>query len=201
MTVLQKIEFILVTIVAILFVFLSLYLLIKFKKEKKRLQKRIEYLEKERVCDFLTGLSTRGVFVDEVEKILANGGDGTLLIFDINGLKKVNDTLGHPEGDNLIKLFAEKLSKAFKGYPVGRLGGDEFVVFLNGEHSEKVINEIIKKNNVNEFYFKPANRKLTSCCGIAESPKHGRSFEELYEKADRALYHSKKGSHTVTFCK
>ncbi len=201
MTTLQTVEFILVIVIAVVFCFFTFYLLLKNKKMKKNYEKRIKILEKEARFDHLTGVLSRRAFTSEVESALAVDPKGTFLIFDINEFKTVNDTFGHVEGDHLIKRYASKLQKAFDKNLVGRLGGDEFVVFISGAHDKNDINSRIMKSGVSEFSDKPTKLKLTSCCGAAIAPEHGSDFDELYQKADKALYRSKQSAHEIVYCK
>lgn len=200
-TALQKVEFVIITLLAVIFCFFTFYILIRSRKEKKQLVRKINLLEKELRYDYLTGTLSRKAFIDEVESELANNFCGTLLIFDVNGFKTINDTYGHIEGDKFIKRFSHKLLKAFPNDFVGRLGGDEFLVFVKGECDKKEINQKIKRAGITEFSDKPTKLTLTSSCGAAVAPNNGTTFDDLYLMADKALYRSKKGSHSITYCK
>ena len=198
---LKNIEFILVVILAAAFVFLTFFLLVKLIKQKREFEKRISLLEKELRYDFMTGTLSRRAFIDDMEILLKSEPRGTLLIFDVNGFKTVNDTFGHIEGDNLIKRYSVRLTKAFDKDLIGRLGGDEFLVFISGECDKKAINAKLKKFGITEFPDKPTKLTLTSCCGAAIAPNNGSSFEDLYRMADKALYRSKKTAHEIVYCK
>lgn len=200
MSTIEKTEFILICIIAAVFCFFTFYLLIKSKKAKKNYERRIKVLEKELRFDYLTGVLSRKAFISEMNEELASTGIGALLIFDVNGFKSVNDTFGHAAGDEFIKRFASRISKAFDKEIVGRLGGDEFVVFIKGKCDKEKINNTIKKSGVAEFYDKPTKLTLTSCCGVAASPENGNTFEDLYAAADKALYRSKNSSHSIVYC-
>lgn len=199
MTSSQKVEFVLTAIIAVLFIFLTFYQFFKYRFEKRKLMKKIKLLEKAANFDCLTGVYSRAAFVNVVTECLAENSYGTLLLFDIDGFKRVNDSLGHIEGDGLIKRFADKLKKSFGDVPIGRLGGDEFMVFIKGEIDRENINEKIKKADAGKFYDKITKFKLTVCCGAAQSPKHGESFEQLYCMADKALYKAKKGEAKMMY--
>lgn len=201
MTAVQKICVILVCVLAVLFCFLYFYLLFKSRKEKRLLEEKIRLLEKENRYDYMTGVLSRRAFISEIESELASNPNGTLLIFDVNGFKTVNDTYGHIAGDNLIKRYAARLLQAFGDDLVGRLGGDEFLVFVKGECDKRKINGKIKKAGIACFADKPTKLTLTSCCGAAVAPHNGVHFEDLYERADKALYHSKKTSHRIVYCR
>lgn len=199
MSTLEKTEFILICIIAAVFCFFTFYLLIKSRRAKKRYERRIKVLEKEVRFDYLTGVLSRKAFIEETQEELASAGEGTLLIFDVNGFKSVNDTYGHAAGDEFIKRFGARLSKAFDKELVGRLGGDEFVVFIKGKCDKEKINNIIKKSGAADFYDKPTKLDLKSCCGVAAAPENGKTFDDLYLAADKALYRSKSSSHSIVY--
>jgi len=196
---LEKTEFILVCVIAVIFCFFTFYLLIKSKKAKRAYERKIKVLEKEIRFDYLTGVLSRKAFIAEMQEELAATGVGSLLIFDVNGFKSVNDTFGHAAGDEFIKRFGSRLSKTFDKELVGRLGGDEFVVFIKGKCDKEKINNIIKKSGAAEFYDKPTKFTLSSCCGIAAAPENGSTFDELYLAADKALYRSKSSEHRIVY--
>ena len=125
-----------------------------------------------------------------------------LIIIDLDNFKDVNDKLGHMTGDLAIKDAAKKLSLIFsdKDY-LGRFGGDEFCVFmcfdssLTSESILKIINakagDLVKtlREGYENEEFKVC---ITASIGIALYPDHGDSYEELFMKADQALYHVKQ---------
>lgn len=197
----QKFQFIAAVAMAVVFCIAAVYLLVRLIKQKHAYEKRITELEKELRYDFMTGTLSRSAFIKELENSLAVEPRGTLLIFDVNGLKTINDTFGHIEGDHMIKRFSARLLRAFGKDLVGRLGGDEFLVFISGECDKKAINTRLKKYGITEFPDKPTKLTLTSCCGAAIAPNNGSTFEELYRMADKALYRSKKTAHEIVYCK
>ncbi len=199
MTGTQKAEFVMLAVAAVLFCFLSVYCGIRLKIQKKKFERRIKVLEKELRYDELTGVLTRRAFVNEVGEEIAQNGVGTLLIFDINGFKQVNDTYGHIAGDELIKRYSARLEKAFGKENTGRLGGDEFMVFVEGECDREKIAACIKKSGVISFIDKQTKVEITSCCGASLSRSCRERFEELYDKADKALYSSKKSGAAITY--
>ena len=201
MITLQKAEFILVLIVAVSFIILTLYFSAKLRRYKKKAEKRIKTLENEVRHDYLTGTLTRKAFAEEMEASLAVEGSGMLLLFDINGFKAVNDMYGHAVGDGLIKRYAAKLQKEFGKDIVGRLGSDEFLVFIVGKPTQDEVNSRLKKSGVSRFADKTTNLQITSCCGAATAPENGRTFDDLFERADKALYSSKKNDRTISYCK
>ena len=201
MSTLLKVEFILLAVAAAAFFILTIYLSIKLKRDRKKADKRIKALEKEVRLDYLTGTLSRRAFIREMEEELAHSGSGTLIVFDVNGFKTVNDMFGHIAGDGLIKRYAAKLLKEFDKELVGRLEGDDFVVFVPGTSASDEIVERIKKSGAARFSDKPTKLMITSCCGAAVSPDHGKNFDDLYAQADKALCYSKIHDITVSFCK
>lgn len=201
MSKLEQAEFVLVIIIAAVFCFFTFHLLIKLKKQKKIYENKIQSLENEIRHDPMTGTLSRRGFIEAMEFQLADDPNGTLLIFDVNGFKMVNDTFGHMEGDLLIKRFSSRLQRAFDKQLVGRLGGDEFLVFVSGECNKGFINGRIKKAGIAEFPDKVTKLTLTSCCGAAIAPKNGTNFDDLYRMADKALYRSKASAHEIVYCK
>ncbi len=195
----QMVEFILVSVIAVLFCFLTIYCAVTKRKQKKMYERRIKVLEKELRYDDLTGILTRRSFISEAGAEIAANGVGTLLIFDINGFKKVNDTYGHIAGDELIKRYAARLEKTFGKENTGRLGGDEFVVFVKGECDKEKIASAVRKSGVISFTDKQTKVEITSCCGAALCRSCRDLFETLYDKADKALYRSKAEGVPVTY--
>lgn len=199
LTSMEKTEFILVAVIAVLFCFLTVYCAVKLSRQKRNYEKRIKLLEKDIRYDYLTGVLSRRAFIDDTEKEITLSGEGTLLIFDINEFKSVNDTYGHTVGDELIKKFSGRLEKAFGKENVGRLGGDEFVVFFKGECDKEKIKSVIKKSGVTQFSDKQTKLDVTSCCGAAECRSSRDRFEDLYKCADKALYCAKRESSPIVY--
>ena len=195
----EKVEFVLVAIIAVLFCFLTIYCSIKMRKQRRAYEKKIKILEKEIRYDNLTGVLSRKAFTDDVSAEITASGEGTLLIFDINGFKAVNDTYGHLAGDDLIKRYSSKLEKAFGKENTGRLGGDEFVVFVKGDCDKEKISTAINKSGVSSFYDKQTKLELSSCCGAALCRSCRDRFDDLYKQADKALYRAKKESSAIAY--
>ncbi|MEG0018547.1 MAG: GGDEF domain-containing protein, partial [Hydrogenoanaerobacterium sp.] len=120
------------------------------------------------------------------------------LMMDLDGFKRINDTYGHMAGDELLKLVASKMVLLFRASDiVARLGGDEFVVFLKDDHSEDHIT--VKAQELCDVLrgLKPKDASdddvgISASIGIAMVPRHGNVFDELYKKADSALYAAKR---------
>ena len=126
-----------------------------------------------------------------------------LIIIDVDDFKAVNDTLGHMFGDSILVDLSQEMQDLFRSNDVvGRIGGDEFIVFLRGmknkTHIEAKANDICKIFDL--LYAGDDGAKITGSLGIALFPEDGDTFDELYGKADLALYTSKRaGKSCYTF--
>lgn len=147
--------------------------------------------------DLLTGLLNKGTITDIITECVKNGQDfGVLILFDLDNFKRVNDTKGHPEGDRLLKLFAETIKGLFRAEDfIGRFGGDEFAVFINKQMSKQDLEEKMELviNSIRQaltYYYNEFNVSVS--IGTAQISKNCNTFEKLYELADSRLYKAKK---------
>jgi len=162
-------------------------------------------LERTSERDLMTQLYNRVTGQKKIEEMLSFGVEGMFLMMDGDHFKSVNDTFGHAVGDQVILALADSIHKVFDnvGIPL-RLGGDEFAVFVptftNEKEAAYVISELVK--NISRINI-PAlqGRMITASLGVAFS-KDGEklSYDELYSRADSALYRSKAAKgNKVTF--
>ncbi|MCR5301568.1 MAG: diguanylate cyclase [Lachnospiraceae bacterium] len=151
--------------------------------------------------DSLTGLlnkeATKTLINNILETYSADGNiTGALFMVDSDNFKHINDAYGHITGDRVLAKIGEILRDNFKGMDVtGRVGGDEFMVFLNNIRTESDSEFIAKKIGYligHAFDGEDFGADVSVSIGIALCPKHGLKYEELYGKADKALYHMKK---------
>ena len=169
----------------------------------------VEYLEtltRRATTDGLTGLLNRKAFLSRFEEELARL-DGrhpcAVVMLDIDHFKRVNDTYGHPFGDEVLRRVAGILGKAVrKGDAAGRYGGEEFILYLHMTGPEKA-SEVAERfrRMIRQARLSHEAREVavTASMGIACSPAHGRKAEELLRRADEALYLSKtRGRDRVT---
>lgn len=125
------------------------------------------------------------------------------MIIDVDNFKQVNDTLGHLFGDSILVDLSQEMQELFRANDVvGRIGGDEFLVFLRGmknkTHIEAKAGDVCKIFDL--LYAGEDGTKITGSLGIALYPQDGDTFDELYRKADLALYASKRaGKSCYTF--
>ncbi len=118
---------------------------------------------------------------------------GALLIIDLDNFKQVNDSHGHLFGDSVLVKVAQEIRKIFRGQDiVARIGGDEFLVVMRG-----VTDQILVEQRCRQLIqilgnaFKSYKLPLSCSIGIAMAPAHGRSYVELFQHGDQALYRVK----------
>ncbi|WP_168735152.1 bifunctional diguanylate cyclase/phosphodiesterase [Pseudothauera rhizosphaerae] len=172
-------------------------------------QKRIESeLARKAYYDQLTGLPNRGLFEDYLAKVLARarreGSTVAVLFFDLDDFKYVNDTLGHDEGDRLIRTVAERLAACLRSEDmVARLGGDEFVVALPGiphMHDAATVARKLLDSVCGPVALGTDEVYVSGCIGIALFPDDGDSPDLLLRCADNAMYGAKElGSNSMLF--
>lgn len=173
-------------------------LLIEDITEKRKAEARIEHLAR---YDALTGLPNRSHFQEQFEALVARGRPCALLFIDLDQFKVVNDTLGHPCGDALLCLVADRLRKVMKPTDViARLGGDEFVVLreLKGaaDEASRVAQRIVR--TLGEVFTVEGHQfVIGASIGIALTPRDGTSFEQMLKCADLALYGAKSDGRGV----
>ena len=166
--------------------------------EKKRSQEKASRLA---LYDSLTGLANRFQMAQSLEKILDAPVEMhrscAVLLIDLDRFKQVNDTLGHPAGDSLLNLVAERIEKTVgDNGRVGRLGGDEFKVLLPGEIRRERLASIAAGIIValSQPYAIDGHRVVIGASiGISISPDDGVTSEALIRNADLALYAAKDG--------
>lgn len=147
--------------------------------------------------DALTGLWNRGYVESQVNAFLRTRRHvGTFMMLDLDDFKAVNDTYGHLAGDRLLIQFGAILQQLSREEDiVCRFGGDEFAVFLKDCNDEAVVRRKAERyiKTLWETLLQPNHYESTSVSiGIAMAPQHGNSFVELYQNADKALYHVKQ---------
>jgi diguanylate cyclase (GGDEF)-like protein len=158
--------------------------------------RRIETLAQR---DPLTDLWNRAAFLDLLERHLAaapeDRDDIALIAIDLDRFKDINDTLGHPAGDAVLKEVADRIRSAVRpGDEISRIGGDEFLVMLTGADRSEV--DIVARRVLAKFSSPFTINMTNSVCGAsvgyAIAPTDGSTLDELLRNADLALYEAKK---------
>ena len=155
--------------------------------------------------DGMTRLFNRATTESRIQETLARGGrPGILLLLDLDDLKGINDTFGHNEGDRAIRSIAETLRLHFReGDIIGRVGGDEFLIYLPGagDNPDAIsasVSNLLRK--LTRIPIGEDNQRRIHCsigCAVQLS---GDSFEQLYKRADVALYSIKRsGKNNYAF--
>ena len=160
-------------------------------------KKAEEYLHYLGTHDVMTGLFNRAYFEETIQKLEHSRKDPvSIIVLDLNYLKKTNDTLGHQAGDKLIRRLAEVLTAAFNnGQIAARIGGDEFAIILprteEAETAEyiKQVHALMEINN--KYYREPI---LSISIGAATS-QPGMNMERVIQLADDAMYKNKAEYH------
>ena len=167
--------------------------------DRARNEKRIAFLAQH---DLLTGLANRALFSEKLDdaakRLQRHGTTFTVLMLDLDRFKNVNDTLGHPAGDQLLVEVARRLTSSLRDTDVlARLGGDEFAIIQENEkdQSEGAIALALRIIGLIEQPFDLDGHRVGvgTSIGVSFAPEHGTNAESLLQKADVALYAAKSG--------
>lgn len=158
----------------------------------------IDRLRAEADRDYLTGLANRRRFrkalEQEVERWRRYDIPCALLLLDIDHMKRVNDTYGHPAGDRVIRAIAEVLAELSRDNDTAaRLGGEEFALLLAGVGSDKALAAAERvRAAVVERPMEEVGGGVTVSIGVASCPGNARTERELFGTSDAALYLAKQ---------
>lgn len=168
--------------------------------EIKTQQAQIRFLAEH---DPLTSLLRRERFEEDLEKHLTSGGSGSVVLFDIDDFKKINDTQGHVYGDEILSFVAGVLKVVLpQGCQAYRFGGDEFLLVLQNAVKPDEVMELIERLSESFAQQEQAGRRkhLTISWGVVRYPQDGQSVDELLSKVDLALHEAKRmGKNRVRF--
>jgi len=162
--------------------------------------RKLSDLDRSSHRDPLTDTPNRALFLDRLQSAIAmarrRGSRLALLFIDLDDFKTINDTFGHPLGDAVLKLVAQRLTKAVrKSDSVTRYGGDEFLILLS-EISTAADVELIRREIIATLAL-PADidghhLRLSASVGISLYPDHGEDADVLIGRADSAMYRAKR---------
>ena len=192
-TIAQKIR--LLEILSILDMVGLVALLIEQTISAIRIAKKNKLLEQRAYLDLHTGLPNKSKCEELFHDVEFLTTPVACVMLDLNNLKKVNDSLGHSVGDQLIVNFAHLLRNSVPAKDfVGRYGGDEFVVVIYDTSREEVVNILNKlKNEVEYFNSYGKNTKISYAHGWALSSDYEHcTLRTLLDKADRRMYDNKQ---------
>lgn len=167
---------------------------------EQEVKSRTEDLYRKAHFDLLTHLPNRAHFQELMEQVMHRASENntsfTLLFLDLDGFKKVNDTMGHHVGDDLLRHVGARLVSSLREDDiVGRFGGDEFVVLLTDSDDERETIERICQRIIDEvsrfYFFDGSEVRISTSIGVSRFPEDGRIASELSENADKALYVAK----------
>lgn len=178
-------------------------LIVRDIDEKKKEENRLMWAAER---DELTSVLNRAATMRYAKSFLAGSGAAdthALFMIDIDNFKIVNDTLGHVEGDRFLMALAKNISKCFRDTDlVGRLGGDEFFVLMKFTPTKEIISEKAKAllDSIQEVCDKLEVDGVSGSVGVSVYGADADNLEDLYEKADIALYRAKRaGKHRFMF--
>ncbi len=166
----------------------------------KEMREYIDFIHKQAYHDAMTGVQNKGAYIEvtnELDRKIHEGmADFGVAVFDVNGLKAVNDNQGHEYGDMLIRDAAMALKLTFGEEKVYRVGGDEFVMIWEGAREDKMKEamtrfsaELQEINSGEVTYGTP----LTISKGYSlYDEKADESYHEVFQRADTEMYHDKE---------
>ena len=149
------------------------------------------------LTDSLTGLYNHKYFQEHLARELVKskrcGTNCSLLLLDVDNFKSINDSLGHQAGDRVLRDIADRISHTRRAYDIiARYGGEEFAIIMpesDTQNAKSLAERILPMISDNKF--ENLRSPVTVSIGIASAPVHAHSREDLIQKADIALYHSK----------
>lgn len=159
--------------------------------ERKRYEEQLKYLS---LHDQLTGLYNRTFFEEELKRLsVSREYPITVLVADLDGLKLVNDTLGHAKGDEMLKACADILRASLRQSDIlARIGGDEFAVLLpktDGKTGEDIARRI--HSRIDDYNREHPELPLHLSLGLATCKSKNETLEDAFKRADDLMYRYK----------
>ena len=193
------------TLYFVIYSLISFFTILIILRELSVHFRKIEQLESLSETDYLTGLNNNRKF-QEIAATFSSGGKESysILVLDLDHFKKVNDTYGHPIGDEVLIELASRLKKGVSsiGGLVSRNGGEEFSIILPGFEKVRAIEtaENIRKAVASLPFTTSTNISIsvTVSIGVSNFPENGSTMQQLYNQADIAMYKAKKTGRNKT---
>jgi diguanylate cyclase len=172
----------------------------ELERESRNLQRSLEEEQRLATMDSLTGIPNRAAYDERIEheylRWQRSGVPISILAWDIDRFKSVNDAYGHRAGDKVLRVVAQHLARHVRGTDfVARYGGEEFVMILVGTSSEQALVAADKiRTGIGRigFHFRGKPVTVTASCGIATF-RADDTPDSIFDRADRALYRAKDG--------
>jgi diguanylate cyclase len=173
--------------------------LAQLEKESDALRSRMVEAHHMALQDAVTGLPNRLAYEERVEQELARwkrfASPLTLVVWDVDDFKSINDRFGHQAGDKALRVIAQSLRTRLRETDfIARFGGEEFVCLLcgaQGEEALKVAEEMRRSVESNAFHSQGKPVRVTISCGVA-SFQQGDRLDKVFSRADKALYQAKR---------
>lgn len=195
----------LIYLIVAIITFIGLVVVINIVGKIRNNEKKKE-LEDKADTDLLTGLTNKLATERKIKDYMTQNPNSQSMLFvlDVDNFKKINDTMGHAFGDEVLRSLGQQIGAIFRTTDViGRIGGDEFMIFLKGVSDKESVRKEAKKV---ETFFKNfqageyVKYAATASIGVAIFPQEGNDFETLYKAADQGLYKAKKrGKNQLAF--
>ena len=170
-----------------------------FRQTVAHLHQYISYINELAYRDSLTGVKNKTAYLEMIQQMdeltRLKRPQYAVVVFDINGLKVINDTLGHDFGDMLIRSSCQIICKVFRRSPIYRIGGDEFVALLENSDYEQYMELLERLQTELDAYNKdPLNEiKVSIARGIAVfSEETDLTYHDVFQRADNAMYRNKE---------
>lgn len=169
---------------------------------KKKIEQRTRELEESHKkvihyshYDFLTDLMNRYYMEEQVEQAMKDYPYGAMIMLDIDNYKRINDSYGHPVGDEVLKMIAAALKGVFTGCLTGRVGGDEFLIYVPDHQIPRQKIKCLMEQFFEEWREHQKKLRLefevTVSAGAGWYPEHGVDYQSLWSKVDKVLYQMK----------
>ncbi len=158
-------------------------------------------LERLAMLDTLTGLPNRAMLLHELNKAIACVGrihnQIAIMFLDLDEFKRINDTLGHSTGDELLKIVAARLGNSVRAMDtVFRQGGDEFIILLRGMKNHQDVRKVIHKifaSLQQPVVLGKSRLTITTSIGVVFCKSQNVNAEEIIKQAELAMYQAKEG--------